>query len=72
MTPPKNQRVTLVIDRMVFDLLQITPETPLEISSDGKSLTLTPVSDPRRQARFEAALERVNRRYGNALQRLAE
>lgn len=72
MRPSNNPKVTLVIDRLVFDLLRITPETPLEISSDGRSLTIAPVASPRRQARFEAALQAVNQRYGAALRRLAE
>ena len=32
----------LVLERSLMDLLHITPETPLEVTTDGKSLTITP------------------------------
>ena len=32
----------LVFERGLMDLLHITPDTPLEITTDGKSLTITP------------------------------
>ncbi len=62
----------LVIDRAILELLNITPETPLEISTDGKALTVAPITDPKRRARFEAALARTNQRYSRALKKLAE
>ena len=62
----------LVIDKPVLDLLRIEPETPLEISTDGRTLTVSPVEPTRRRAKFQAALEKTNRRYGRALKKLAE
>ena len=62
----------LIIDRAILELLKITPETPLEVSTDGKTLTIAPVADPKRRARFDAALAKTNRRYGRALKKLAE
>jgi antitoxin MazE len=62
----------LVIDKPVLDLLQIDPDAPLEITTDGQTLTVAPVRDPRRVARFEAALEKANRKYGRVLKKLAE
>ncbi|MEI6592991.1 MAG: hypothetical protein WCL47_07100 [Holophagaceae bacterium] len=32
----------LVLERSLMELLHITPETPLEIKTDGTSLTITP------------------------------
>ncbi len=32
----------LVLEKSLLELLHITPETPLEISTDGKSLTIVP------------------------------
>lgn len=60
----------LIIDRAILELLKITPETPLEVSTDGKMLTITPA--PKRRARVQAALAETNRRYGRALKKLAE
>lgn len=62
----------LIIDRAILDLLKITPETPLEVSTDGRTLIIAPAADPKRRARFDAALEKTNRRYGRALKKLAE
>jgi len=62
----------LVIDRAILDLLKITPETPLEVSTDGAKLTITPITDSNRRARLDAALEKTNKRYGRALKKLVE
>jgi antitoxin component of MazEF toxin-antitoxin module len=64
--------LALVIDRAVLDLLKIDAETPLDISTDGQVLVITPVRDRRRREKFKKALESANRRYGRALKRLAE
>lgn len=64
--------LALVIDRSILDLLKIDEETPLEITTDGSALVVAPaVSDKRRQ-KFDAALAATNKRYANALKRLAE
>lgn len=62
----------LVIDKPVLDLLKIDPETPLEISTDGQALLVTPAKPAERNERFRTALEKTNRKYGRALKRLAE
>ena len=64
--------LALVIERPVLDLLNIDSETPLDISTDGQVLVVSPVRDPKRNARFKAALESTNSRYGRTLRRLAE
>ena len=64
--------MALVIDRSVLDLLKIDTETPLEISTDGSVLVISPVRDEARATRFKEALEKTNRRYGRALKRLAD
>jgi len=64
--------MALIIDRSVLDLLKIDNETPLEISTDGNVLVISPVRDEERVARFRSALEKANRRYGRALKRLAD
>jgi antitoxin MazE len=62
--------LALVIDRGVLDLLEIGPETPLSITTDGRCLVVTPANGARRKA-FELALKRVNKRLGRTLRRLA-
>lgn len=62
----------LVIDKPILELLHVSPETPFEIFTDGCSLLLSPVRDPRAEAAFEKALGNVHKRFGRAMKRLAE
>ena len=63
--------LALVIERPVLELLGIDADTPLSVTTDGRSLVISP-ADPKRARRFEEAVERANKRYGKALKRLAE
>ncbi|MBI4964524.1 MAG: AbrB/MazE/SpoVT family DNA-binding domain-containing protein [Desulfomonile tiedjei] len=64
--------LALIIDRPVLELLKIDSDTPLEISTDGQVLLISPVRDEERQRKFRKALGTANRKYGRMLQRLAE
>lgn len=64
--------LALVIDRPVLDLLHIDAETPLDISTDGQVLIISPVHDAGRAQQVTGALDRANRRYGRMLRRLAK
>jgi antitoxin MazE len=64
--------LALVIDKPVLDLLRITPDTPLELATDGDRLLVSPVRDKKRRESLRAALAKINRKYGNDLKRLAE
>ena len=64
--------LALVIDKGVLELLNIDDQTPLEISTDGTLLLISPVRDKQRKLQFQQALEKVNTRYGRALKRLAD
>jgi len=63
--------LALVIEKGILDLLEIKPDTPLSITTDGRCLVIAPIRDPGRQKRFQAALEEGNRKYGKMLRRLA-
>ena len=63
--------LALVIDRGVLDLLNIDDDTPLDVSTDGDVLIVTPVRSNARQKAFKSALEKTNKRYGRLLKRLA-
>ena len=64
--------LALVIDRPILELLKIDPETPLEISTDGKQLIVMPAKPSPRRKKFEAAQQWAHKRYGKAFRRLAE
>ncbi len=62
----------LVIDKPILELLHATPGTSFEIMTDGNSLLLTPVRDPKEERKFEEALKMTHQRFGRALKKLAE
>ncbi len=64
--------MALVIDRPILDLLKIDPDTPLDVSTDGKQLIIVPAKPSRRRRKFDAAQEWAYKRYGKAFQKLAE
>jgi antitoxin MazE len=47
--------LALVIDRPILDLLKIDPETPLDVTTDGKHLIVAPAKPSARREKFEAA-----------------
>ena len=62
----------LVIDKPILELLGAGPDTPFEITTDGRCLILTPVRPAAEEKKFEKALEMVHRRFGRAMKKLAE
>ena len=64
--------LALVLNRGILDLLDIDKDTPLSITTDGKCLIVSPAPDTARRKKFRDALEKVNKRYGRALKRLAD
>ena len=64
--------LALVIDRPILDLLKIDPDTPLDVSTDGKQLIVAPVKQSARRKKFDAAQELAHKRYGKAFKKLAE
>ena len=62
----------LVIDKPILELLGIEADTQLSISTDGRSLIVTPVADVEGRERLDSALRAVNERHAAALERLAE
>lgn len=62
----------LVIDKPVMELLNIEQDTPLEISTDGKNLIISPVKDGNRSAKLQESLKKANKKHAHTLKRLAE
>ena len=61
----------VIIEKPILELLQITPETPLEISTDGRSLQIRPLRQ-RKKPTLNESLAAVNRRHGATLKKLAK
>jgi antitoxin MazE len=62
----------LIIDKPILQLLKIDEDASFEISTDGRNLILSPVADGKRDKKFRAALEKVNKVHGKTLKKLAE
>ncbi len=62
----------LVIDRPIMELLNIGPNSPLEVSTDGKSLIVTLAGPDNRAERLKNAIDKTNAKYAKALKKLAE
>lgn len=64
--------LALVIDKPILDLLNITADTPLEVSTDGRSLVVAPANPVERRKRLRGAIEDTHRKYGKMMKRLAD
>ena len=62
----------LVFKKAILQLLNIDKETPLEISTDGTNIIISPVRDKNRETTFQSALNKVNKRHAKTLKKLAE
>ncbi len=62
----------LIIDKPILELLHITPETDLSITTDGKALIIAPVGAVMMDAEFKAAHERVVKRHARTFKKLAK
>jgi antitoxin component of MazEF toxin-antitoxin module len=64
--------LALIIEKPILELLGADSDTAFAVTTDGQALVLTPLTDPQRQQRFAAALKKVNKKYPQALKKLAE
>ncbi len=62
----------IIIDKPILQLLKIDEDTPLELTTDGRNLIISPVRSEKREKIFQSALERVNKKHSRTLQKLAE
>ena len=63
--------MALIIDKAILKVLKISENTPLELTTDGKSLSISPITDKKRLAKFKSALNNANKKYGKALKKMA-
>jgi len=62
----------LIIDKPILELLKIDLDTPLEISTDGKQLIVKPILLENKSKRLKASLEKINKKFGKTLKKLAK
>ena len=62
----------IILDKPILELLGITPDTELEITTDGRSLVLTPkLSAQARKRKLSAVQARVLRDHEATFRKLA-
>jgi antitoxin MazE len=59
--------LALVIDKPILELLKITRDTPLEITTDGQTLTISPSRPTDPKTALNYFMQNANHRYGHAL-----
>jgi len=64
--------LALIIEKAILDLLKIKPKTPLEITTDGQNIIISPVKELQREKVFRSALHKVNQQHAKTLKKLAE
>ena len=64
--------LALVLDRPLLEATRIDADTPLEISTDGDVIVITPVREAERVQKFRAGVESINARYAGVFRKLAE
>jgi antitoxin component of MazEF toxin-antitoxin module len=64
--------LALVIDKPILELLNVSGDTPFEITTDGRNLILSPQSEENGEQDIIKSLEKINTKFGNALRRLGE
>ncbi len=62
----------LVIDKPILELLKIDPDSPLEISTDGQTLTIAAANSDNKRSKVRAASKKVNARHSKAFKKLSE
>ena len=62
----------LVIDKPIMELLHMTPETDLELTTNGDNLVISPIRPQGKQAKLNRMLNKINQKFGPTLKKLAE
>ena len=64
--------LALVLDKPILELLKIKEKTPLEITSDGKRLLITPARSKKSKKELEGWLVAEDKAHGEAYSKLSK
>ena len=62
----------VVLDKALLDLLKVEMDTPLEITTDGKNIIISPQQSADAEPTLLASLERINQKHSSTLSKLAK
>jgi antitoxin MazE len=64
--------LAIVLEKGLLERTGIDADTPLEVSTDGEVIVISPVRAAKRTAKLRHVMERAHARYAGAFKRLAE
>jgi antitoxin component of MazEF toxin-antitoxin module len=64
--------VALVLDKTMLEAMNMTPDTPVQITMHGNSMTIAPVNVGVSQDELDATIARLRPRYKKMLENLAK
>ena len=64
--------LALVLDKELLEQLGIDASTPLELSTDGTVLVVSPVRSRKRRIALQEVMKRAHERYAGVFRKLAE
>ncbi|HYS19079.1 MAG TPA: AbrB/MazE/SpoVT family DNA-binding domain-containing protein [Candidatus Binatia bacterium] len=64
--------LALVLDKQLLDRVGIDADTPIEVSTNGQVIIVSPVRDHRRTGKLKKIVTEAHKRYGGVFRRLAE
>ncbi len=64
--------VALVLDKGLLEAANLDPDAPVEISTDGKVIVISPVPTDAQRKKLERGMAAMHARYAGAFKRLAE
>ena len=62
----------LIIEKPILELLKVKLDTPLEISTDGKNIIISPQKDENGEEMVIQSLLKINKKHRNTLKKLSE
>ena len=65
-------KLAIILDKTFLEELDISSDTLLEVSTDGKNIIFSPQYEKTEDPNIIQSLKKVNEKYGSVLKRLGE
>lgn len=60
----------IILDKPILELLNVKMETSLEITTDGKSIIISPIQEENGERDLPESLHKVNKKHAETLRKL--
>ena len=60
----------IILDKPILELLNVKMETSLEITTDGKSIIISPMTEDKDEADLLNSLTKINKKHSKTLRKL--